>query len=150
MTDPYDNIQSSLDQRKPGLIPDYFSSFIIQFNMTTQQVADRLVDLLRAGNFNAVYDELFHPTEVVHDEPQSPYFAHVVGVEAIKAKDEQMQSGIAEFLGMNVGEPAVSRDYFALPYQMKFKLKDGTVVDLDEIIVYEVRDGKIVLEKFFY
>ena len=118
--------------------------------MTTQQIADRLVALLRAGNFNGVYDELFHPTEVVHDEPQNPHFAHVIGVEAIKAKDEQMQSGIAEFLGMNVGEPAVSRDYFALPYQMKLKLKDGNVLDLDEIIVYQVREGKIVLEKFFY
>lgn len=118
--------------------------------MTTRQIADRLVSLLREGNFNAVYDELFHPTEVVHDEPQSPHFAHVVGVEAIKAKDEQMQAGIDEFLGMSVGEPAVGRDYFAIPYQMKLKLRDGNLLDLDEIIVYQVRDGKIILEKFFY
>lgn len=118
--------------------------------MITQQIADRLVALLREGKFNDVYDELFHPTEAVHDEPQSPYFPHVVGVEAIKAKDEQMQAGVAAFLGMNVGEPAVARDYFAIPYQMKLKLKDGNVLDLDEIIVYHVKDGKIVLEKFFY
>ena len=118
--------------------------------MTTQAVADRLVSLLRAGDFSGVYDQLFHPTEVVHDEPQSPYFPHVVGVEAIKAKDEQMQAGVAEFLGMNVGEPAVARDYFAIPYRMKLRLKDGNVLDLDEIIVYHVQDGKIVLEKFFY
>ena len=118
--------------------------------MSTQQVATRLVELLRAGEFNTVYDELFHPTEVVHDEPQSPYFAHVVGVADIKSKDAQMQAGIASFEGMHVGEPAVARDYFAIPYQMKFTLQDGTAVDLDEIIVYHVRDGKIVLEKFFY
>ena len=28
--------------------------------MTTQQIADRLVALLREGNFNGVYNELFH------------------------------------------------------------------------------------------
>ena len=118
--------------------------------MTTQAIADQLVSLLRAGDFNGVYDQLFHPTEVRHVEPQSPYFPELTGVEAIKAKDAQMQAGIAEFKGMEVGEPAVAKDYFSIPYKASFVLQDGTAVDLDEIILYEVRDGKIVLEQFFY
>ncbi|WP_020566793.1 SnoaL-like domain-containing protein [Neolewinella persica] len=118
--------------------------------MTTQQVADRLVALLREAKFNEVYDELFHLTEVVHDEPQSEHFPRVVGVEAIKAKDTQMQAGIAEFLGMEVGEAIVAKNFFSILYKMSVELQDGNVLNLDELIVYEVRDGKVVLEKFFY
>ena len=117
---------------------------------TTQTIADQLVGYLRAGDFNAVYDNLFHPTKVRHIEPQSPYFAEVTGVEAIKAKDATMMENIAEFKSMRVGDPAVAKDYFTIPYYAAFTLKDGTEVELDEIILYQVEDGKITLEQFFY
>lgn len=118
--------------------------------MTTQDIAHRLVALLQSGDFNGVYDELFHPTKVRHLEPQSPYFPDLTGVEAIKAKDAQMQAGIAEFKAMKVGTPAIAKGYFALPYFASFVLQDGTPVELDEIILYQVEDGKIVMEQFFY
>lgn len=118
--------------------------------MTPQAVADRLVELLRAGQFDAVYTELFHPTDIVHDEPQSEHFPHLIGVEAIREKDAAMQANIARFNGLTVGDAIVAGNHLALPYRAQFTLNDGTEVDLNEIIVYRVHDGKIVLEKFFY
>ena len=118
--------------------------------MTTQQVADRLVELLRQGQFDTIYTELFHPTDIVHDEPQSEHFPHLVGVAAIREKDQAMQSNIAQFNGLTVGDAIVAGNHLALPYRAQFTLNDGTEVDLNELIVYRVRDGKIVLEKFFY
>ncbi len=117
--------------------------------MTNQEVANTLVNLLREGKFNDVYDELFHP-DAEHIEPQSEHFSHVKGVEAIKAKDTAMQENIAGVEGMEVGDAIVAKDYIAIPYKMTVKLKDGNKWSLDEIIVYKVDDGKIVSEQFFY
>ncbi|MEM8508033.1 MAG: nuclear transport factor 2 family protein [Bacteroidota bacterium] len=117
--------------------------------MTNQEIATRLVSLLREGKFNDVYDELFHP-DADHIEPQSEYFAHVKGVEAIKRKDAAMQENLAGAEGMEVGDAIIAKDYIAIPYKMTAILKDGNKWPLDEIIVYKTGNGKIISEQFFY
>ncbi|PRX53995.1 nuclear transport factor 2 family protein [Flagellimonas meridianipacifica] len=120
-----------------------------KIDMTNQEIANRLVALLREGKFNEVYDELFHP-EAHHIEPQSEHFANVKGVEAIKAKDAAMGEHLAGIESMEVGEAIVASKHIAIPYKLTANLKDGNQMALDEIIVYEVKNGKIVSEQFFY
>lgn len=117
--------------------------------MTNQAVAERLVALLREGKFNDVYDELFHD-DAHHIEPQSQFFSDVKGVEAIKAKDATMSEHITGIESMEVGEAIVASKHIAIPYKLTATLKDGHLMALDEIIVYEINDGKIVSEQFFY
>lgn len=118
--------------------------------MTTQAVADQLVNLLREGKFEAIYDQLFDKEKVRHIEPQSPYFPDLTGVKAIKEKDAQMGANIESVQSMEVGDAIVSKDHIALTYRISLALKDGSTMSLDEIIVYKVENGKIVLEQFFY
>ena len=118
--------------------------------MTTQDVAGQLVMLLREGKFEAIYDQLFDTEKVKHIEPQSEFFPELTGVAAIKEKDEMMATNIEAIEHMEVGEPINSKDHIAIPYKISLKLKDGNSMNLDEIIVYKVEDGKIVLEQFFY
>ena len=118
--------------------------------MNTEQIAEKLTSLLREGKFEEVYDTLFDQEKIKHIEPQSPYFADLTGVKAIKEKDETMQGNIAEFHSMEVGDAITSKDFIALPYKASFTMKDGNKVELDEIIVYQVENGKIILEQFFY
>ncbi len=117
--------------------------------MTHQEVANKLVALLRQGQFETVYDELFHQ-DAHHIEPQSAYFADVKGVDAIKAKDAAMGENIAGVEGMEVGDAIIAKDYIAIPYKMTVTLKDGNKWPLDEIIVYKIENSKIVSEQFFY
>ncbi len=117
--------------------------------MTNQEIANRLVSLLREGKFNDVYDELFHP-DAEHIEPQSEHFAHLKGVDSIKAKDAAMQENLAGAEGMVIGDAIVAKDYIAIPYKMTALLKDGNQWPIDEIIVYKVENGKIISEQFFY
>ena len=70
--------------------------------MNNQEIANRLVSLLRQGKFTEVYDELFHP-EAHHIEPQSEHFSNVKGVAAIKAKDEVMSEYLAGVESMESG-----------------------------------------------
>lgn len=118
--------------------------------MTTSEIANKLVLLLREAKFEEVYDTLFDAEKVRHVEPQSEHFADITGVNAIKEKDTIMGENIQEVNSLEVGTATVSKDHIALPYKMTFTMKDGNAVALDEIIVYEVQDGKIVLEQFFY
>ena len=117
--------------------------------MINQEIANRLVDLLRAGKFNEVYDELFH-TDAEHIEPQSPHFANVKGVAAIKAKDAAMGEHLRGIESMEVGDALVASRHIAIPYKLTANLKNGNQLSLDEIIVYEIEQGKIVSERFFY
>ncbi len=118
--------------------------------MTTQEIANKVSSLLREGKFDEVYDNYFDIENVRHIEPQSPYFSDLTGLIAIKEKDAQIQAGIEAVNSMEVGNPIVAKSHFAIPYKMSVDLKDGNKLDLDEIIVYEVKDGKIKLEQFFY
>ncbi|WP_343768334.1 nuclear transport factor 2 family protein [Gangjinia marincola] len=117
--------------------------------MTNQEVANRLVSLLREGKFETVYEELFHE-DAHHIEPQSEHFADVKGLEAIRAKDKAMQENIAGAEGLEVGDAIVAKNYIAIPYKMTVILKDGNKWPLDEIIVYRVENAKILSEQFFY
>lgn len=117
--------------------------------MTNQKIADRLVSLLREGQFNTVYDELFHK-DAKHIEPQSEHFAQVNGVEAIKAKDAAMVEHVAEVNSMEVGDAIVASKHIAIPYKLSARLKNDEQLSMDEIIVYEINDGKIISEEFFY
>ncbi|PIB38652.1 nuclear transport factor 2 family protein [Maribacter sp. 4G9] len=117
--------------------------------MTNQEVANKLVSLLREGKFNEVYDELFHP-DAHHIEPQSEYFADLKGVEAIKAKDAAMSEHLEGVESMEVGDAIIASKHIAIPYKLTAKLKDGNQMSLDELIVYELSDGKILSEQFFY
>ncbi|WP_299216094.1 nuclear transport factor 2 family protein [uncultured Aquimarina sp.] len=117
--------------------------------MTNKEVGDKLVELLRQGQFETVYDELFH-NDAHHIEPQSEQFADIKGVKAIKAKDAAMAENIVGMEGMEVGNAIVAKNYIAIPYKMTVNLKDGNTWPLDEIIVYKVENGKILSEEFFY
>ena len=117
--------------------------------MTNQEVANRLVSLLKEGKFMDVYNELFHEN-AQHNEPQSENFPHLKSRQAIIEKDEAMSEHIAGAGGLEVGDAIVSKSYIAIPFKMTVELKDGNKMPMDEIIVYKVENGKILSEQFFY
>ena len=118
--------------------------------MNTQEIAHQLVGHLRAGEFEQIYDQLFDRESVRHLEPQSEHFADLTGVQAIKEKDAMMSANIEAVESLEVGDAIVSQDHIAVPYKISLKMKGDQTFSLDEIIVYAVKDGKIVLEQFFY
>lgn len=118
--------------------------------MTTAQIAERLTLLLREGKFEEIYDTLFDQENVQHIEPQSPYFSNITGVKAIKEKDTVMTGSIAEVHSMEIGNAITSKNFIAIPYKLSFTMKDGKKAALDELIVYQVKNEKIILEQFFY
>ncbi len=47
-------------------------------------------------------------------------------------------------------EPVVGGNHFSVAMGMDVTMKGGERMQMDEIAVYEVKDGKIVKEQFFF
>ena len=120
--------------------------------MNTQQIANRLVELCRAGKFDQVYDELFADDA---ENVEMPAMAdgplgNASGLAAMRRKSQLWAEGVEEMHGGSVGEPVVAGSWFALPMSMDVTFKGRGRMAMEELCVYHVRDGKIVREQFFY
>ena len=118
--------------------------------MTTQEVANRFNELSQQGNWMQIQEELFSDDAQSIEPPHAQGLQSVHGREAIKQKGEMFQSMVEEMHGGYSSEPVVAGNHFALAMGMDVTMKGMGRSKMDEIAVYEVKDGKIVKEQFFY
>ena len=118
--------------------------------MTVQEIADRLVELCRTGQFETAYQELFAADASAHEMPGMPH-ADVYGLDAMRQKAAAYDEVVAEILRFETTEPLVYGNHFAVGMGIQTKRKDGTTSEFEqEMAVYEVQDGKIKSERFIY
>ena len=118
--------------------------------MTTEEIAKRLVELMRAGDYKTCYDELFSP-DIINIEPEGTPWGRVQGLEAIYKKGEEFDSMIDEIHSTEISDPICADNFIALTMKMKTTFKGSPEIqNMDEVCVYEVQNGKIVKEQFFY
>lgn len=118
--------------------------------MTTQEVANRFNQLAQTGQWQQIQDELFANDAESIEPENSPGMKSVKGIEAIREKGKQFSQMVEEVHGGYSGEPQVAGKYFAVASGMDVTMKGQPRMKMDEIAVYEVKDGKIVKEQFFY
>jgi hypothetical protein len=117
--------------------------------MTTKQVADRLVELCRTGQIQQAQQELYDET-VVSIEPAGAPFEKAEGIHAVIEKGKQFASMIEERHGGSITDPVVTGSCFSMGMILDATMKGQGRRLLEEICVYKVKDGKIILEQFFY
>ena len=121
--------------------------------MNTQQIANRLVELCRDGKGQQAQDELYSNDAVsVEMEGMKASGMPTVakGMDAIREKGRVFNEGIEAVHGGTVGDPIVTGNWFAITMTMDATMKGRGRINMEEICVYQVRDGKIVREQFFY
>jgi len=121
--------------------------------MNTQQVANRLVELCREGKGQQAQDELYSKDAVsVEMEGMEASGMPTVakGMDAIREKGRTFNEGIEAVHGGTVGDPIVMGNWFAITMTMDATFKGRGRMNMEEICVYQVKDGKIVREQFFY
>lgn len=118
--------------------------------MSTTEIANRLIELCKSGEFEAAQRELF-ANDAVSIEPYStPDFEQETkGLDAIIEKGEKWKSMVQENHGMTVSDPLVSDSSFALTMWMDVTMKGDKRMAMTELCVYHVKDGKIISEQFF-
>ncbi len=117
--------------------------------MTTQQVADRLVELCRKGQIFEAQQELYDDN-IVCVEPSHSQTPFTKGKEAVFAKGQAFASMMEERHGGYFADPVVNGNFFCVPTMIDATMKGMGRMKLEEISVYEVKNGKIVFEQFFY
>lgn len=120
--------------------------------MNTQQIAERLVALCREGQYEQVYDELFADDAENIEMPAMANgpLGNAKGLDAIRAKGKAWGEAVEQVHGGSVGEPSVSGNWFSVPMSLDVTMKGQGRVQMEEMCLYQVRDGKIVREQFFY
>lgn len=117
--------------------------------MTTQEVADRLVALCRESKNVDAIKELY-ADNVVSVEPDGAPVKVVEGKEGVLGKTANFFEMVEEVHGGYYSDPVVAGDHFSVAMGMDITMKEMGRSKMDEIGVYEVKDGKIVREEFFF
>jgi len=118
--------------------------------MTTQDVANRLHQLFNEGKWTEAQEELFSEDAESVEPPNSPGMQSVKGLDAIKKKGERWNEMVEEMHGGYTSEPIVAGNHIAFGMGIDATYKGMGRQKMDEIALYEVKDGKIVKEQFFY
>ena len=117
--------------------------------MTTQDVADKFYELAQQGNFDKIQADLFDEN-VKSVEPPNAAWQTVQGLDKVQEKAKQWQSNVEEMHGGYTNKPQVAGNFFVCTMGMDVTVKGQGRMKMDEVAVYEVKDGKIVLEHFFF
>lgn len=118
--------------------------------MTTQEVAFRFNELAKQEKWFEIQDELFSDNVRSIDPPGSPYFGYAEGKVPVRKKGEEFVSKVEAFHSAHTTESVVAGNHFAVGREMDITVQGFGRIQIKEIMLYEVKDGKIVLEQFFY
>lgn len=120
--------------------------------MTTKDVANRFNELAQKGQYDKIQEELYAENAISIE----PFHAAAIGMsnaeglDAIKQKGAAFNAMVEEMHGGYSTEPVVAGNHFSVAMGMDVTMKGMGRSKMDEIAVYEVKDGKIVKEQFFF
>ncbi|MGH8158199.1 MAG: SnoaL-like domain-containing protein [Rhodanobacter sp.] len=120
--------------------------------MNIEAIARRLVELCREGKYEEAQRELY-AEDAVSIEPEGlppGALGNVKGLPAILEKGRQFSASIEAVHGGSVSEPVIAGNWFSVAMAMDVTTKGRGRMNMSEICVYHVRDGKIALEQFFF
>ena len=113
-------------------------------------VAHRLVELCRTGQYDQAQQELYAEDAIsIEGDGQRPD-AVTRGMAAIREKGRQWADNLVEVHGGSVSDPVIADGWFSVAMGLDATYKDMGRVAMKEIAVYQVRDGRITHEQFFY
>jgi hypothetical protein len=118
--------------------------------LTTAEVAARFYELSLREKWFEIQDEFFSD-DVRSIEPlHSPYMRYAEGKAAVRSKGEDFVSRIEALHGASTSAPLVCGDYFSVGREIDITVKPNGRIQIKQIMLYEVKEGRIVSEQFFY
>jgi ketosteroid isomerase-like protein len=118
--------------------------------MTTKEIAKRLKKLCEKGDWEGAHRELYAKDAVsIEPEASGGFEKESHGLDAILEKGKKWQGMVSEVHEIEVSDPMVAGNTFAVTMRMDMTMKDKKRSDMTELCVYHVKDGKIISEQFF-
>jgi len=118
--------------------------------MSTQEVALRFNELAQQEKWFEIQDEFFANNVKSIDPPNSPYFGYAEGKAGVRKKGEDFTSRITAVHRLYTSEPLVSGNHFAVGREKDITVQGFGRIEIKQVMLYEVKDGQIISEQFFY
>lgn len=117
--------------------------------MKTEEIAKRLVALCREAKWETAQTELFAADAVSIEPYETPAFAkETKGLPAIIEKGHKFEAMVEKMHSLKVSDPVVATNSFACTMTMDVTMKGQGRMNMSELCVYVLKDGKIVSEAF--
>lgn len=121
--------------------------------MTTTEVASRYYELAKQSKWPDILDELCS-SDLMNIEPEHVSARGIqpvtTGLDAIKAKGIANREKIEAIHSQHCSEPLVAGNFFTVVLSRDVTFKGMPRMTKEEIAVFEIKDGKIIMEQFFY
>jgi len=118
--------------------------------LTAQEVAARYHELAQQEKWFEIQDEFFAENVRSIDPPGSPYFGYAEGKAPVRKKGDDFVKRIEAFHGASTTAPLVTGNHFAVGREIDITVQPHGRIQINQIMLYEVKDGLIVSEQFFY
>ena len=117
---------------------------------TIEEVAARFDELARQEKWFDIQDELFADNVRSIEPPTSKHLRNAEGKTAVRKKGEDWVKRIEAVHRTHTTKPVVSGNHFAVGRAVDITVQGLGRIQTNEIMLYEVKDGQIVSEQFFY
>jgi hypothetical protein len=117
--------------------------------MNTEEVATKLVEFCRNGEWMKAIDELYGK-DIVSVEPRAMENmpAEMRGIDQVRGKTEWWEKNM-EVHSAKVSGPFVARDNFVVQFDVDVTDKGSKKrMQMSEVGIYTVKDGKVSREEF--
>ena len=117
--------------------------------MNTWDVAKKWKEMCDQGKNLECINELYAENVVSKEMPGMPG-EHIAGKQNVWNKNEEWLGNVVEFHSGDVSDPIVAGNHFTSKMTFDVTFKDRGRQQMEELAVFEVKDGKIVSEQFLY
>lgn len=118
--------------------------------MNTQEVANKWAQMCRAGKNLECVNELYAENVVSKEMPGIPNIEIVTGKNRVWKKTKAWLHNVKEFHSGELSDPIVAGNHFTSKLTYDVTYVDRGRQKVEEVCVFEVKDGKITHEQFFY
>ncbi|HEX2861997.1 MAG TPA: SnoaL-like domain-containing protein [Lacunisphaera sp.] len=117
---------------------------------TVQEVAARFHELAQQEKWFEIQDELFADHVRSVEPATAVHLRNAEGKAAVRKKADDWVKRIEAVHGSFTSAPVIGGNHFAVGRGLDTTVNGLGRVKMDEVMLYEVQDGRIVLEQFFY
>jgi ketosteroid isomerase-like protein len=117
---------------------------------TIYEVAARFNELAQQERWFEIQDELFSDDVKSVEPAGAKFLQNAEGKAAVRKKGEDFVKQVEALHSAYTSEPVIGSSHFAVGRQADITVQGVGRIQTNEVMLYEVKDGRIVSEQFFY
>lgn len=115
---------------------------------TIHEIANLLKEMVSEQKFVEAYQLLFSE-DAESIDPLNTSGRPLKGLTTLLEREKGFLSRVTAIQKISLSEPIIAGNYFTLSLKMSFEVQNQGHMEVDELCVYKVAEGKIVSQQFF-